>query len=344
MTKIFITGGAGFIGCNAAAHNLSKGNTVTIFDNLSRPRTQHNVDWLRTQPGSEQLAVVIGDIRKPDEIQSAMAQAQPDWVLHLASQTAVTTSVRNPREDFEINAFGTFNVLEAARSLSARPAVFYSSTNKVYGGMEDVALVEESTRYRFRDFPNGIDETRPLDFHSPYGCSKGAGDQYVHDYARIYGLRTVVFRQSTIYGLRQFGVEDQGWLAHFIIAAVQGRTINIFGDGKQVRDMLHVRDLIAAYDAAFANLDAASGEIFNVGGGMANTISIWAETAPILEALAGRAIPINRGDWRPGDQPCFISNNAKLERVLGWTPQISLRDGITQLWNWVSDNKALFQK
>jgi CDP-paratose 2-epimerase len=340
--KIFITGGAGFVGTNAAAHYLADGSHVNVFDNLSRPRTQFNIDWLNTLPNASNLNVAVGDIRNAEEIRAAMSAAQPDLVLHLAAQTAVTTSVRNPREDFEINALGTFNVLEAARSLHTPPVLIYASTNKVYGGMEDIALEQEETRYRFRDFPEGIDESRPLDFHSPYGCSKGTGDQYVRDYARIYGLRTVVFRQSTIYGLRQFGVEDQGWLAHFIIAIVTGKMLTIFGDGKQVRDMLHVQDLVRAYDAAYSHIDQCSGEIFNIGGGPGNTTSIWAETGPILENLAGHAIEVRRSDWRPGDQPVFISNNSKAKRLLGWEPTISLTDGTRQLWNWVTENKSLF--
>jgi CDP-paratose 2-epimerase len=340
--NIFITGGAGFIGCNLAAHHLLKGARVTIYDNLSRPRTRHNLSWLKDNHGENQLAFVQGDIRDFDTLRSAVAQAQPDLVAHLASQVAVTTSVKNPREDFEINALGTFNVLEAARSLPTPPAVFYASTNKVYGGMEDVAVVLEGDRYRYRDLPNGVSEAQPLDFHSPYGCSKGAGDQYVRDYARIYGLRTVVFRQSCIYGPRQFGVEDQGWVAHFIIAAALGRPISIYGDGKQVRDMLHVSDLIAAYEAAWARIDDVKGEVFNAGGGAGNTLAIWAEFGPYLESLAGRPIPVQHADWRPGDQPVFISDNTKAQRLLGWTPKVDVRDGIKQLWDWVTANPALF--
>ncbi len=344
---IFITGGAGFIGSNLAAHHLAKGNRVTVFDNLSRPRTQHNLDWLRndvTKPDNAALVFANGDIRSYDQLHAELSAAQPDFVAHLASQVAVTTSVKNPREDFEINALGTFNMLEAARAQARPPALLYSSTNKVYGGMEDVVVVadESGTRYRYRDFPNGIDETRPLDFHSPYGCSKGAGDQYVRDYARIYGLRTVVIRQSCIYGERQFGVEDQGWVAHFIIAAANGRPLSIYGDGKQVRDMLHVKDLIALYDAAYDQLDVASGEVFNGGGGIDNTLSVWAEFGPYLAELAGHAIPVTHGDWRPGDQPVFVSDNGKATRMLGWKPQIAVRDGIRQLWNWVTSNPSLF--
>ncbi len=339
--NIFITGGAGFIGCNLAAHHLSLGRTVTVYDNLSRPRTKHNLDWLMAQADGR-LRFAHGDVRDHDHLRKAMEHARPELVVHLAAQVAVTTSLRDPREDFEINALGTFNTLEAIRAQSHPPALIFASTNKVYGEMEDVPVVQETDRYRYRDLPNGVSEAQPLDFHSPYGCSKGAGDQYVRDYARIYGLRTVVFRQSTIYGIRQFGVEDQGWLAHFIIAIVKGRPLSIYGDGRQVRDMLNVRDLIAAYDAAWDRMAAVSGQVFNVGGGAGNTISIWRECGPLLEGLAGRDIPVTYGDWRPGDQPVFISDNTKASHLLGWAPTVDLKTGIRALWDWVSGNAALF--
>jgi CDP-paratose 2-epimerase len=343
--RTFITGGAGFIGCNLATRCLGQGNDVTIYDNLSRPRTEHNLEWLRSnaQFGAAPLTFVRGDIRDYEGLRQAMNTAQPDLVVHLASQVAVTTSVKNPREDFEINALGSFNVLEAARSQSTPPAVIYASTNKVYGGMEDTVVVQEATRYRYRDLAKGVSEHQPLDFHSPYGCSKGAGDQYVRDYARIYGMRTVVFRQSCIYGERQFGVEDQGWVAHFVIAAAMNRPISIYGDGKQVRDLLYVQDLINAYEAAWSHLDIASGQVFNVGGGMDNTLSIWSEFGPLLDQLAGRQIKVQYGDWRPGDQPVFVSDNSKAKQVLGWEPRMSVRDGVRRLWDWVNANPGLFK-
>lgn len=344
--RVLITGGAGFIGCNLAAHHLDRGNHVILLDNLSRPRTQHNLDWLRRKAESNGRAGCISfyhsDIRDFLRLHQIMAEAQPDLVVHLASQVTVTKSVLDPREDFEINALGTFNVLEAIRAQPRPPAMIYASTNKVYGGMEDVAVVLDGARYRYRDYPNGIAEDRPVDPKSPYGCSKCAGDLYTRDYARIYGLRTVVFRQSTIYGPHQFGLEDQGWLAWLMIATVTGRPITIYGDGKQVRDMLHVDDLIAAYDAAWERIDAVSGEVFNIGGGAANTLTIWSEAGPLLEALAGRTIPVTYAEWRPGDQRVFISDNSKAKRLLGWTPKIGIRDGARQLWDWVSENRALF--
>ncbi len=266
----------------------------------------------------------------------------PDLLVHLAAQVAVTTSIRNPREDFEINALGTFNVLEAARAQATMPAVFYASTNKVYGGLDDVRVTLNGTRYLLPDLPDGVSEEQALDFHSPYGCSKGTGDQYVRDYARIYGMRTMVFRQSCIYGERQFGVEDQGWVAHFIIATAMNRPISIYGDGKQVRDLLHVRDLIAAYDAAWLRLDDVKGQVFNVGGGAANTLSIWAEFGPMLEELSGRKIDATFSETRPGDQPVFVSDNTKAMELLNWQPKVAVRDGVKQLWKWVNDNRKLF--
>ncbi len=672
--KIFITGGAGFIGCNLADYHLKRGDRVIIFDNLSRKGTEMNLAWLRERHG-DRLTFVRGDIRDFDTLRAAIP---PDAarVYHMAGQVAVTTSVANPREDFECNALGTFNVLEAVRAVAPQAILFYASTNKVYGGMEEVAIVEEATRYRYRDFPLGIPESQPLDFHSPYGCcysedtdiltragwkkfyeltpedevltynlerriaqyqkptsyfaypykgkmyvqtnrrlrtcvtpnhkmlvawdcdhnglknprlleaqsiegkpmsyllaadveeednnptmfvlpevkpderyghylparsipmedwlrflgwyiseghcredqrtgnctvtlttyyrvdealavmraiglspvvdkhhitatsrqlyeyvkslgksrdryipadikklnrghllillkslldgdgnqqsknswryttvsrqladdiqeialkcgmassvtrdkwgfyrvyisttrtarcnlgknrstwidyegqvycvevpnsvvmvrqnghayfsgnSKGAGDQYVRDYARIYGMRTVVFRQSCIFGTRQFGVEDQGWVAHFCIAARLGRPIIIYGDGKQVRDVLWIDDLIAAYEAAAAHIDVAAGQIYNIGGGPENTMSIWAEFGPLLETLAGHPIPVTYAGWRPGDQLVYISDIRKAERELGWRPLVSVVEGIEKLWDWVDQNPALFR-
>jgi CDP-paratose 2-epimerase len=340
--RILITGSAGFIGCNLAHAWMRQGHTITAYDNLSRPGSERNLEWLHTSAGGAALRVIEGDIRDADAISAAARDA--DVVVHLAGQVAVTTSVKNPREDFEINALGTFNVLEAARNAPTPPILIYASTNKVYGGMEDLAIVEEPTRYRYGDLPNGIPETRPLDFHSPYGCSKGAGDQYVRDYARIYGLRTVVFRQSAIYGPRQFGVEDQGWLAHFVIAAQLGRPVAIYGDGKQVRDMLYIDDLVRAYTLAIEKIESTRGNIYNIGGGARNTLSIWKEAGPQLERLLGKPIPVTYGDWRPGDQPVCVMDITKAEQELGWRPEIGLQDGVERLWNWVRDNRALFEE
>jgi len=338
--QVLVTGGAGFIGCNLAAHFTRAGHTVTIFDNFSRRGSDSNLAWLREQFG-QGVSVVRGDVRDAAAIAQA-AQGQ-NAILHLAAQVAVTTSVTNPREDFEINALGTFNTLEAARASGLNPAFIYTSTNKVYGGMETERVRETDSRYEFEDLSRGVPETYPLDFHSPYGCSKGTGDQYVRDYHRIYGLPTVVFRQSCIYGLRQFGVEDQGWLAYFTIRAVTQRSFNIYGDGKQVRDVLFIDDLVRAFEMALGRLDRTAGQVYNIGGGPASQLSVWRETGPILEKLAGRPIPVSYGDWRPGDQRIYVSDISKARADFGWAPQVAPAEGLKRLWQWVTDHRALFE-
>lgn len=338
--KYLITGGAGFIGSNYVQRLLKRGERVTIYDNLSRAGAPRNLEWLKKEFGADAFDVVVGDIK--DAVKISETAKSADVIVHLAGQVAVTTSVTSPREDFEANALGTFNVLEAARASGRNPIVMYASTNKVYGGMENVALLEEPTRWRYKDLVNGCPETQPLDFHSPYGCSKGTGDQYVRDYARIYNLPTVVFRQSCIYGPRQFGIEDQGWVAWFIIAAVTGRPITIYGDGKQVRDILHVNDLLDAYDLAVEKIDTARGQVYNLGGGPANVMSIWAEFGPRLEKLLGETIEFGRGDWRPGDQRVFYADISKAEKELGWRPKIGVDQGVKMLFDWVAANRDLF--
>jgi len=328
-----ITGGAGFIGSNYAARLLARGQRVTVYDNFARRGAEVNVRWLEEQAPRGALRVVRGDVRDAALLTALTREA--DVVVHLAAQVAVTTSVRDPRLDFEVNALGTFNVLEAARLAPQPPIVLYASTNKVYGGMEEVPVVEEATRYRYASLPYGVPETQPLDFHSPYGCSKGAGDQYVRDYARIYGLRTVVFRQSCIYGPRQWGIEDQGWVAWFVIAALTGHPITIYGDGKQVRDVLYIDDLLDVYDAAIERIDTAAGQVYNIGGGPDRAIAIWAEFGPLLEELLGRSIPVQYGPWRPGDQRVYISDIRKAHRELGWQPRIGIREGVARLVEWV---------
>jgi len=338
---ILVTGGAGFVGSNLVDDLLRDGWSVTIFDALSRPGSELNLAWLLSRVANGQLRYVQGDVRDFN----ALRQAAPDAevIYHLAGQVAVTSSVTDPRTDFEINAQGTLNVLEVARLSHRRPIVVFTSTNKVYGGMEDVAVTERQTRYEYRDFPLGIAESRALDFHSPYGCSKGAGDQYVRDYARIYDLPTVVFRMSCIYGPRQFGNEDQGWLAHFIIAAVTGNPITIYGDGKQVRDVLFVEDLVRALRLAVTKIATTAGEVYNIGGGPSNTLSVWREFGPLLEELAGQPVDAGQGEWRAGDQPCYVSDIRKAARDLGWQPEIDKHTGIRRLWEWVSSNGHLFR-
>jgi CDP-paratose 2-epimerase len=338
--SILITGGAGFIGVNLANRAITAGGRVMILDDLSRRGAPENVRWLRDRHGGA-FELIVGDVVDPAVCTRAVAGAEV--IYHLAGQTAVTTSVANPRRDFEVNALGTFNLLEAARLSGHQPVFLYASTNKVYGSMEDVPTVELPTRHVYRDLPDGIDETRPLDFHSPYGCSKGAADQYVRDYARIYGLPTVVFRQSCIYGPRQMGVEDQGWVAWFIIAFVTGQPITIYGDGKQVRDLLYIDDLLDACELAVARIETTRGHVYNIGGGAENAISIWWEFKPLVEAALDRCVPEPAfAPPRPGDQPVFIADTAKAARAFGWIPRIGVAEGVRDLTEWVVANRALF--
>lgn len=339
--RILITGGAGFIGSNLTHKLLSQGHQVTVFDNLSRSGCNQNLDWLRQTHGDDAFKLVHANLTDFDSLKQATEGA--DRIYHLAGQVAVTTSVINPREDFEANALGTFNALEAARQVGNDPVFLYTSTNKVYGGMEEMEIVEGENRYRYGTLPHGIPETQSIDFHSPYGCSKGAGDQYTRDYARIYGLRTVVVRQSCIYGYRQFGIEDQGWIAWFIIAALKKRSIKIYGNGKQVRDILFIDDLLDAYEAIIENIDITKGNIYNIGGGADKTISIWTEFGPLLEELFEEPIPVSMEEWRPGDQPVYISDIRKAKEEFGWEPQISAKEGITRLFHWIKSNQALFE-
>ena len=331
-----ITGGAGFIGSNYVHRLLARGEKVTVYDNLSRGGASRNLAWLQEKFGEDAFRLVVGDVRDAALLTTSSREAE--IIVHLAGQVAVTTSVTHPREDFEANALGTFNVVEVARLSERRPLVIYASTNKVYGGMDDVAVVEQRTRWEYQNLPFGCPETQPLDFHSPYGCSKGTGDQYVRDYHRIYGLRSVVFRQSCIYGPRQFGIEDQGWVAWMTIAAVTGRPITIYGDGKQVRDVLYIDDLLDAYDAAVERVDTVEGQVYNLGGGSQNVMSIWAEFGPLLEKLLGKPILVARGDWRPGDQHVFYADIRKAERELGWKPRVGVDEGVRRLFEWVKEN------
>jgi len=339
--KVIITGGAGFIGSNAASHYLSQGDDVVIFDNLSRQNTDKNLAWLKGLDSG--LTFIRGDLRSLKDTGKLTGFLKgADAILHLAAQVAVTTSVINPREDFEINALGTFNLLEAMRAAGAGGKLIYSSTNKVYGAMEDIKVVEEKTRYSYADLTYGIGEDRQLDFHSPYGCSKGAAEQYIHDYGRIYGLDTVVFRQSCIYGPRQFGVEDQGWVAWFMIAVALGKPITIYGDGKQVRDLLYVDDLMRAYDMAITKKAKTRGKIYNIGGGHGNTLSVWTEFRPILEKYTGTKIRATFKSARKGDQKIFISDNRKAYTEFGWMPQTDIKSGLQYLYSWIGENKKLF--
>ncbi|OGK29790.1 CDP-paratose 2-epimerase [Candidatus Roizmanbacteria bacterium RIFCSPHIGHO2_12_FULL_33_9] len=332
--KILITGGAGFIGVNTAVHFLRKGHAVSIYDNLSRKNVKNNLAFLiKNFPKTE---ILKRDVRDFESLSKAVEGK--DVVFHFAGQVAVTSSVENPREDFDNNALGTLNLLESVRLSKSKPIILYSSTNKAYGGLEDLKIIEKKTRYAFKDLPLGISENRNLDFHSPYGCSKGAADQYVRDYARIYGLKTVVFRQSCIYGPHQYGVEDQGWLAWFIIALHLGKKLTIYGNGKQVRDVLFIQDLIDAFELAIKNINRTKGKIYNIGGGFSNSISVWLEFGPMLEKLMKKKINVNFANWRPGDQRIFISDIRKAKKDFGWEPSTSIYEGLKMLYDWVRKN------
>ena len=339
--KVLITGGAGFIGTNLASRYLSAGTPVLILDNLSRAGVEKNLRWLQNAHG-DLLSIRIADVRNARAVADAVQSASV--VFHLAAQVAVTTSLADPLNDSEINIRGALNVLEALRAKAASTPLVFTSTNRVYGALSGLDLNSAGKRYRPVQYLHfdGIDEHCPLDFHSPYGCSKGTGDQYVRDYHRIYGLRSVVLRQSCIYGPRQFGVEDQGWVAWMIIAAQTGKPITIYGDGKQIRDLLYVEDLLDGYDAAITNIEQVQGQVFNLGGGSENTMSIWTEFGPRLEKLLGHPVPVAHGDWRPGDQKVFVADIRKAQQLLGWKPKNSVDQGVKRLCDWVSENKSLF--
>jgi CDP-paratose 2-epimerase len=341
MTRVVVTGGAGFVGSHLVDNLVQDGHHVTVFDAFVRRGSEYNASWLRARHPDERLTIVRGDVRDAQAVEKVVRSA--DVIYHVAGQVAVTLSVDDPRADFETNALGTLNVLEGARRSGRRPAVIFTSTNKVYGGMDGVATVEEGRRYRYRDLPLGIAESQPLDFHSPYGCSKGAADQYVRDYGRIYGLPTVVFRMSCIYGPRQLGTEDQGWVAHFVIAALTDQPITIYGDGKQVRDILFVSDLVRAFRLAVAHLDRTAGEVFNIGGGASNTMSVWAEFGEMLADLKSKRLEARFSDWRPGDQPCYVSDIRKAAELMGWRPLVDKETGIRQLWEWAASNLSLLE-
>lgn len=333
--SVVITGGLGFIGFNAALRYAAQGRAVTLVDDLSRATARRNlIELKRLAPRGVEF--VAGDVRQPRVLDSLFKRRKgASLVLHLAAQVAVTTSVARPREDFEINALGSFNVLEAARRHAPDAVIIYASTNKVYGGTEWVKLGSDKTRYYFRHPENGIDESAPLDFHSPYGCSKGAADQYVRDYSRIYGLRTVVMRQSCIYGPWQYGDADQGWIAWFIIAALSRQPLTIYGDGRQVRDVLYVDDLIDLYEAAERRAEASAGEVFNVGGGAQRTLSLLELLDWMNRRLQANVSPRWEG-WRPGDQRVYVSDISKAGRALGWKPRVTVGAGLEKLFAWLS--------
>ena len=332
---IVVTGGAGFLGTNIAVALAERGIDVLVFDNLSRAHVRKNLSWLQQHYGSR-LSVRIGDVRDAAGVADAVRGARA--VIHLAAQVAVTTSVDDPTTDFEVNARGTLNVLEAVRRVAPHAPVLFASTNKVYGkliGFE--ALARAGLRYMPRDpvRRTGFDESTPLSLHSPYGCSKGSADQYVIDYARIYGLKTAVFRMSCLYGPHQFGNEDQGWVAHFVISALRGQPIAIYGDGYQVRDVLYVEDAVRAYLLALERIEELSGRAFNLGGGPENTLSLR-ELLRAIESMEGNPPRVSFHHWRPGDQPWYVSDTSAYADATGWRARTGVADGLERLRAWLA--------
>ena len=335
--KLLITGGCGFLGSNLAQHALSQGFELCVFDNLSRLGSQHNLLWLRE--GGKSFTFIHGDIRNANDVARAVESFKPEMVFHLAGQVAMTTSIANPRMDFEINALGTLNLLEAVRQHAPQAGIIYSSTNKVYGDLEQYAYREDEKRYVCVDHPRGFSEQAPLDFHSPYGCSKGSADQYLLDYHRIFGMRTVVFRHSSMYGGRQFATADQGWIGWFCQMAVEARhgirtaPFGISGSGKQVRDVLHAEDMIRLYFDVASGIDRLAGKAFNVGGGVDNSLSLL-ELFDLLGELIGKPLSFTCGPARESDQRVFIADIDRLSALTGWRPQVSAREGVTRMLAW----------
>ncbi|WP_245419581.1 SDR family NAD(P)-dependent oxidoreductase [Phyllobacterium salinisoli] len=337
---VVITGGSGFIGSNLADSLLASGEEVVILDNLSRPGVDQNLSWLKENHGPR-VHTLIADIRDLQAIEPAFADAKA--VFHLAGQTAVTTSLSEPFLDFDVNARGTLNVLQAARRSKHPTPVIFASTNKVYGALDDLKLIEREDRYvpAAPDiYHHGIGEDRGLDFCTPYGCSKGAADQYVLDYAKSFDIPTAVLRMSCVYGPRQFGNEDQGWVAHFLIRALENQPITIYGDGKQVRDILHVRDAVAAYRTLLRSIDSVRGQAFNLGGGPANAVSLRHVLGEIAQ-ITRRECVIEHADWRPADQAYFVADTRSLQRQLEWKATIAWRDGLRDLAAWLRSNRGL---
>ncbi|MER9673763.1 NAD-dependent epimerase/dehydratase family protein [Mesorhizobium sp. M0208] len=336
---VAVIGGSGFIGSNLADSLLSDGEPVLVIDNLSRPGVEQNLEWLTQKHGSR-LTIEIVDIREAEALMPLVAGSKA--VFHFAAQTAVTTSLVRPDEDFDINLRGTFNVLEAARRSGKRIPVVFASTNKVYGRLTDIAMCEDDGKYAPCDASiqaHGIDETRGLDFCTPYGCSKGAADQYVLDYAKSYDLPTAVLRMSCIYGPRQFGTEDQGWVAHFLLSAFSDRPITIYGDGKQVRDILHVADAVAAYRAVLDRIEEIKGQAFNLGGGPENAVSLRMLLKEICD-ITKRDVSIRYDRERTGDQPFFVADTRAIEAALGWKAHVPWRNGIRDLADWLQRHRA----
>jgi CDP-paratose 2-epimerase len=336
--KLLITGGCGFLGSNLASHGIKQGYEVTVFDNLSRLGTTDNLAWLKT---FGEFEFVHGDIRNKNDVTRLIERVKPNAIFHLAGQVAMTTSIENPYMDFQVNIGGSVNLLEAVRQYSPETAIFYSSTNKVYGDLEQFEYEETDTRYKCIDFPAGFDEKVGLDFHSPYGCSKGSADQYMLDYARLFGLNTTVFRHSSMYGGRQFATYDQGWVGWFCQKALDIKAnsdvtpFTISGTGKQVRDVLHAEDMISLYYSSLDNKEKVSGKAFNVGGGIDNSLSLL-ELFSLLEGITGCKLRYEELPVRSSDQRVFVADSTKLHTIIGWKPQVSKEDGVGRMVEWLS--------
>ena len=331
---VLIVGGAGFIGTNLASYLASRGQRVRIYDDLSRAGVDRNLAWLQREYG-DKIDARVADVRDHDRLHEAVAGTEA--VFHFAAQTAVTTSLVDPRHDFDVNARGTLEVLEAVRALPNRPPVVFTSTNKVYGCLPDLPLADSGTRWQPVDAElrvRGIDERRPLDFRTPYGCSKGCADQYVLDYAHSFGIPATVFRMSCIYGPHQFGTEDQGWLAHFLIRAIKRAPITVYGDGHQVRDVLFVDDLVDAFVRAWSRIGALAGRAYNIGGGPEYALSL-VELLQQIEELRGEKPELRREGWRPGDQRYYVSNTTAFTEATGWRPRVGPRAGVEALHGWL---------
>jgi CDP-paratose 2-epimerase len=337
---VLITGGAGFVATNVAHRLLGSGREVILFDNLSRPGVEQNVNWLMERHGSR-VRLECGDVRDAAALRSVVSKASQ--IYHFAAQVAVTTSLADPFLDFDVNARGTLNLLEAARASEHPPSVLFTSTNKVYGHLDDVPLTKTDRRYQPSDGGvrrYGVDESRALQFHSPYGCSKGVAEQYVLDYARTFGLRTVVFRMSCIYGPHQFGTEDQGWVAHFLLAAMRGEPLTIYGDGLQVRDILFVEDLVDAMLLAQSKIDRLAGHAFNMGGGPQRTTSLVELMDAMTDVLGERPI-VKYDAWRTADQRYYVSDTRKFQRATGWSPRVGVREGVCALRDWLLESRIV---
>ena len=338
--KLLITGGCGFLGSNLAAEALRRGDELIIFDNLSRLGATTNQDWLRRQGD---FRLVHADIRNQNDITRIIKETKPDNIFHLAGQVAMTSSIADPRKDFEINVMGSHNLLEAVREFSPETAVLYSSTNKVYGDLEQFTYTETDTRYKCVQHPNGFNEKITLDFHSPYGCSKGSADQYMLDYARMFGLKTVVFRHSSMYGGRQFATYDQGWVGWFCQKADEAtkgskQKFTISGNGKQVRDVLHAEDIVSLYFSAISKIDIVKGNAFNIGGGIEASLSLL-ELFTMLESITGLPLTYEKHPPRESDQKVFVADIAKSNQLLGWQPRVTNLDGVRRMMEWVSRSK-----